>query len=262
MLKGQTQAWCDRLATMQGGYFYPWKAHLPPHNGEDTYLDLLKQHINPDMDVLEIGCGHGVDALKIATWCKSLLGYDRVQAFLDTATASAHKAGIDNIRYICADSSGKVNNGRVKIPAEDSSFDLLVSRRGPTNWIEDARRVARPGAVLIQLNPNGMPLPAWNNELPPSLRLSPPNDPPLLQTIEERLHKGGLQLHSYWTFDVPMSFDDPEQLYLFLSFGRSPDEAPAYNQVRQTLSDICMHHSGSQGLEIRRRRLLWKSVAD
>ena len=260
--QGQTKEWCERLAAMQGGYFYPWKAELPPFNGEDTYWDLLCQHLSPEADVLEAGCGHGVDALNIAPRCKSLLAYDRVQPYLDIAAEAARKAGAGNIRWVCADSSANSNGGRVKIPAATASADLVVSRRGPTNWIEDAPRVCRPGAVLLQLNPNGMPLPPWNDELPQDLRISPPDpkDPPVLQTVEKRLSLAGLQLDSAWTFDVPMRFADGEQLYLFLGFGRAPGEVPAYDEARPALDGVFARHAGPKGLEVRRRRLLWKAV--
>ena len=185
-----------------------------------------------------------------------------MQSFLDTGAQAAQKSGITNIRWVCADSSASVNDGRVQIPAADASVDLILSRRGPTNWIEDARRVCRPGAALLQLNPNGMPLPPFNDELPPPFRFSLSDDPPVLDTVEKRLGLGGLALHSAWTFDVPMRFADSEQLYLFLGFGRAPDEIPALDEARPALDGIFARHAGSDGLEVRRRRLLWKAVID
>ena len=56
----------------------------------------------------------------------------------------------------------------------DDSFDLLISRRGDLNWIEDAKRIGRPGSVLLQLNPLQDPvgMPLWNDELPTHLRFT------------------------------------------------------------------------------------------
>ena len=260
-MQRQTQAWCERLAKIQGGYFYPWQCEIPPHNGEDSYLDLVKEHVDPGKDLLEAGCGHGVDALILAPLCKHFIAYDMVQDFIDTATASAQEAGIANATFICANSSSKQPGG-AKVPLPDDSVDLIVSRRGPTSWIFDARRVARPGAVLIQLNPMRTSIPTWNDELPEVFRFDTPDPGHMRRTIEERLAQGGLSLHSAWTFDMPAYFPDAEQLYIMLTFGCVEGEMPPYDEVRPALEAIFDRHATDKGLDLRADRFLWKAIVE
>ena len=259
-LQPHSPAWYDRLSTLQSGYYYPWRSILPSLNGEDTYLELVSQHLFPEADVLDAGCGHGEVALDIASHCRSILAYDRVAAYIQLAKEAAQQREITNVMFVCADSSAEANGGKPRIPAESASFDLLISRRGPINWIEDVRRVARPGAVLIQLNPVSTPIPIWNDELPEQLRIPPQLIGSMREVVEQRLALEGLELHSCWTFDVPEIFPDPEQLYVFLSWGCTPEEVPAFTEVRAELQALFFNHAGPDGLALRRGRFLWKAV--
>lgn len=63
-LQPHSNEWYDRLATIQDGYYYPWAAQLAPWNGEDNYLELVHQHLRPELDVLDVACGHGEVALR------------------------------------------------------------------------------------------------------------------------------------------------------------------------------------------------------
>lgn len=267
-LQPHSPEWYDRLATLQRGYYYPWQSRVAPRNGEDAYLALLGEHLAPDKDVLDIGCGHGTVALDIAPRCRSVLAYDRVPSYIALAREEARRRGAGNVAFVCAGSAPEVNGGRARIPAGDGSFDVLTSRRGPLHWIEDARRVARPGAVLIQLNPDEVPAP-WDAELPAELRQTPPGSPPqdpavfaMRPAVDRRLASAGLHLRSCWTFDVPEYFADPEQLYVRLTFGRTADEAPAYDTVREQLEGLFARHATRQGLVLRHRRFLWMAVVE
>ncbi|MCP4166184.1 MAG: class I SAM-dependent methyltransferase [Chloroflexi bacterium] len=123
MLKPHSDDWYDRLATMQQGYYYPWRSRLPANNGEDTFLDVVTAHLSPEVDLLEIACGHGAMALDLAPSCRSIVGYDRVQAFIDLAQELARTGEVDNARFLFADSSAQANGGKPRIPAADDSFD-------------------------------------------------------------------------------------------------------------------------------------------
>jgi len=157
-----------------------------------------------------------------------------------------------------AEPSPKRNAGQVRLPAEPASVDLFVSRRGPTHWILDAPRVARPGAVLIQLNPMAGDPPEWEPELPAGLVLSREHG-----SIEERiaglLGRAGLDFDERWIFDVPECLPDPEQLYVMSSW--LVDSAPPYEDCRSDLERLFKRHATGHGLELRHRRFLWKAVA-
>ena len=157
-----------RLASRQGGYAYDWVSDLAPGNGEDAYTALVLEHLTPGAVVLEAGCGHGPDIPGFAPKCARYIAYDAVDEFI--AIARKGCADYPNVELITANSSARHNNGRARIPADDASLDLIISRRGPGNWIADARRACKPGAVLIQLNPGEWRAPAWAESLPGDLR--------------------------------------------------------------------------------------------
>lgn len=260
-LRPHSPEWYDRLATLQDGYYYGWGSQLAPWSGEDNYLDLVQQHLRPDLDVLDVACGHGEVALHIAPNCRSVLGYDRIDSWIERAQHTAQAQGLTNATFVCHDSSRDANGGQARLPGEEGAFDLLICRRGPFHWVEDARRVARPGAVLLMLVPDARPTPPWNDWLPEPLRLQPAADPHWARpSIEQRLAIGDLTLHSWWSFDVPELFPGPAQLYDFLTWGWTPDEVPSFAEVRPTLERIFTEYGGPQGVELRHRRYLWKAV--
>lgn len=260
-LQPHSNEWYDRLATLQDGYYYRWGSHLAPWNGEDNYLDLVNQHLRPDLAVLDVACGHGEVALSLAPHCRSVLGYDRIASWIERAQRTAQDQGLTNAAFVCHDSSSDANGGKSRLPGGEAAFDLLICRRGPFHWMEDARRAARPGAVLLMLVPDARPLPPWNDWLPKTLRQVPVGDAHWAKpSIEQRLASGGLTLHSWWSFEVPEWFPGPTQLYDFLTWGWTADEVPAFAEVQPILERIFADYGSAQGVELRHRRYLWKAV--
>ncbi len=256
----QTPSWWDRLATTQTGYYYPWRSHLPPMHGEDVYIDLVEQHLSADCDVLDAACGHGSDALRIAPRCRSVLGYDRTAAWVALAQQAAQERGLANATFVCHDSSSEANGGQAQLPGGDGAFDLLICSKGPFHWIEGARRAARPGATLLMLVPDAIPLTVWHAQLPPTLRWQETDDPAWARpAIERQLASVDLRLHSWWSFDVPESFPDTRQLYAMLAWGKTTDEVVGFDEAEPILQDIFTEHADEAGLEIRYRRYVWKA---
>ena len=260
-LKPHSADWYDRLSQLQVGYYYPWHSTLSMGNGDQAYMDLVMRHVSAEKDVLEVGCGHGELALEVAAHCRSLLAYDRVPSYIELAQAGALQRGMGNVTFVCADSSTQTNQ-RPRIPTGPNSFDLLISHMGPLHWVEDARRVARPGAVLIQLNPTETPPPGWNEYLAYELRLPSTNGQTMPPLVERRLESGGLQMHSCWTFDVPEYLPNAYELYKLLSWGFTAEEVPAWTEVQELLGAIYQRYTGPDGLAIPHRRLLWTAIVD
>lgn len=260
-LPGQTAPWYDRLATLQEGYHYPWRSRLGPRHGEDVYREMVREHLSPDADVLDVACGHGEVALDIAPRVWSVLGYDRTAPWVGLAERAARERGRANARFVVHDSSPDANGGRAGIPAPDAAFDLLVCSKGPFHWIGDAPRVARPGAVLLMLVPDATPATMWRDMLPEPLRWKESDDPGWARpAVERRLAEVALALHSWWSFDVPEVFPDPRQLYAWLAFGATQDEVPGFDEARPVLERIFAKHGGAEGVEIRYRRYVWKAI--
>ena len=99
----------------------------------------------PGDDVLDIGCGAGVDAIIAARVVQSghVVGLDMSPEMLTRARRNAGLAGTENLGFV--ESAGD------RLPFEDASFDILLSN-GVLNLIVDkarilteAFRVLRPG---------------------------------------------------------------------------------------------------------------------
>jgi SAM-dependent methyltransferase len=254
----------ERLAAEQGGYFYPWRSTLGEGNGEDAYTALVEAHLRRDAVVLEAGCGHGDDLMAFAPKVERFIGYDAVAPFVATARRRADEAGLAHVELATHNSSARFNHGVVRIPADDASVDLIISRRGPSNWIADARRVCRPGARLIQLNPLPAPMPAWNDDLPEGLRRvenpANPDHPNLAEEIQAQLKAAGIAPHSAWTFDVPEVFAEPDELYRCLTFMCFEPGVLTPDEARPHLERLFARHP--DGVVLRQRRYLWMALVD
>ena len=239
--RAHSNSWYDNLATVQQGYYYPWNSVVGDRNGEDAFVELVKAHMTPDTRVLEVGCGHGDLALALAPCCASILAYDRVQSYIDLANAAKETAGVDNVSYLCYDMNDP-RHPEPLLPAEADSIDMIIGRRAPLHWIQDARRVCRPGAVLIELNPMEEPIPAWSSKLPTRLHYENSGrhtgTGSIHQSVENRLHQAGLSLHSGWGFDVPEFFADPKEFYTMLTWGLPASEVPPYEDLEVRIRHI------------------------
>jgi SAM-dependent methyltransferase len=248
-----------RLAKKQQGYYYPWESTVSLFNGEDAYLELVKAHLQPHLDVLDAGCRHGEVALDIAPLCHSVFAYDLVEDYIALAQTEAEKRKLENVQFVCANSSAKANNGQPKIPAKDKSIDLFISRRGPLHWIADAKRVTKPGAAIIMLTMLETALPVWHDLLPEGLSFPFLTNGSMLAEIQRRLETSSFSLHSHWTFDVPEIFENPKDLHAYLAWSNVTD-APSFEVTKPILETIFEKHSGHQGITLAHRRLLWKAV--
>jgi SAM-dependent methyltransferase len=253
----------ETLAARQGGYFYPWRSALGDGNGEDAYTRLVEAHLSEEKVVLDAGCGHGTDMLAFAPKVRRFIGYDAVESFITIARRRAAESGLANVELALCNSSPRHNGGAARIPAAEHSLDLIISRRGPTNWIADARRACRRGARLIQLNPLPSPEAAWKGELPKALRMAEnpanPGRPNLVVEIEAALAGAGLRLEDGQVFDAPEVFSEPEDLYRCLTFMRFEPDTPSWDAARPDLERLLARHGP---IDMRQRRFLWTAVVD
>src|SRR5262249_22144432 len=140
-------------------------------NGEDVFINLLDQHLSPDSDVLDLGCGHGELTLTLAARCRSIVGIEREPGYLELAKELAAEQNVVNVRFYQVNLAGVADEDRVfaGLPLADDSIDVFVNRRGPIlqRYLDEALRIARPGAVIVGLHPTGnAPAPAWADQLP------------------------------------------------------------------------------------------------
>jgi SAM-dependent methyltransferase len=259
-LRPQTPPWYDRLAEVQERYFYPWQSHLPPRHGEDVYAEVVRESVSHESDVLDVACAQGDIALTLAPSARSVVGYDRTAKWIELARHRAAEQGITNAQFVVHDSSPGANGGSARLPGAGGSYDLLICSKGPFHWVEDARRVARPGARVMMLVPNPTPLTPWTTMLPEQLAWTDPeNGNPLWahDNISSRLNRIGIFIESYWTFVVPETFERPEDLYEWRAFGYTSDEVPAFDEVCDRLEQIFDRYGSVDGVSVLHSRFLW-----
>ena len=255
--------WYDHLATIQNGHYYPWTSSLGARNGEGAFHDLVAEHLQPGMHVLEIDCGHGDLSLQLAGTAGKVTAYDRISPWIDRARHVAATQGVANIDYLCHDAANPAHD-RVTLPVDDNSVDLFVCRRGPLHWIPDAERVAKPGAVIIHLSPMEEPIPAWTSKLPHKLhyencgRYSGAGT--IHMSVENHLQQAGLTLDSGRSFDVPERFDDARQLYKVVTWGPPRSEVEPLEGLAHRFERIFDTYAEDGSIVLRHCRYLWNAV--
>jgi len=108
----------------------------------------LLPHLEPGMEVLDLGCGPGSITVGLARYVAPSLvvGIDRAQAAIDHATAHGAEQRLDNLRFELADVYA------LPFPAESFhvvyAHQLLQHLADPVAALSEAARVLRPGGYL------------------------------------------------------------------------------------------------------------------
>jgi hypothetical protein len=159
-----------------------------------------------------------------------------------------------------------MNSDSVILPAQDNSIDMIIGRRAPLHWIADAKRVCKPGAVLIALCPMEEPIPAWSSKLPSRLHYENSGrhtgSGSIHQSVDNRLHQAGLMLDSGWGFDVPEVFASREALYNMITWGLPTQQVPPIEDIATKLDRIFDQYASSAGIELRHCRYLWRAFVN
>jgi len=247
------------------GFAHRWQSSVAAGNGEDAFIELVDQHLRPDCDVLDLGCGHGELTLILAAKCRSIVGIEREPGYLELARELAAEQNAANVQFFQVKLAGVNDEDRVfaGIPLADNSIDLFVNRRGPIlqRYLGEAIRVARPGAVMVGLHPTGTaPAPTWRDQLPEPYRkvLWAYSFDEVTGWVTDPLRAAGISDYSLWWIDVPEFLRTPHELYARLNVPQSAD-APAYQAVEPQLTEILKHYGTPQGIVLRHQRLLWQA---
>lgn len=126
--------------------------------GEDleALADLIGDR--PDAVALDLGCGGGHAAFRLAPKVKQVIAYDLSEAMVNVVRAEGQRRGVVNLQ---------VQQGVAeRLPYPDASFDIVVSRYSTHHWhdvnggLREARRVLKPGgsAVFMDVFTPGVPL--------------------------------------------------------------------------------------------------------
>jgi SAM-dependent methyltransferase len=131
---------------------------------QDTFLGWL--NLGPDQTVLEVACGAGGPALRIAaiTGC-TVLGVDLHEQAVATARSLAAQRNLSNLaRFEVVDASGK-------LPFPDAAFDAITCIDAINHLPERPRiiaewaRLLKPGGRLLFTDPTVITGPLSNTEI-------------------------------------------------------------------------------------------------
>ena len=121
-----------------------------PISDEVSYekkLETTRQYFQPDMEVLEIGCGTGTTAIAHAPFVKHILATDLAPRMIEIANEKASAAGIDNVTFEASSVDAlDVPDASLDAVMAHNLLHLLEDRR---RAIEDIHRMLRPGGVFV-----------------------------------------------------------------------------------------------------------------
>ncbi|SDD71146.1 Methyltransferase domain-containing protein [Massilia sp. PDC64] len=116
----------------------------------------------PDAVALDMGCGGGHVAFRMAGQVGKVVAYDLSAAMLDTVAAEARRRGLDNL---------VTKQGAAEaLPCPDASFDVVATRYSAHHWgalrdglrdgLAQMRRVVKPDglALFMDVVSPGVPL--------------------------------------------------------------------------------------------------------
>ena len=121
-----------------------------PISDEATYekkLEITRQYFQPDMEVLEIGCGTGTTAIAHAPYVKHILATDLAPRMIEIARDKAQDAGIDNVTFEASSVAAlEVSDASIDAVMAHNLLHLLDDRE---QAIADIHRVLKPGGVFV-----------------------------------------------------------------------------------------------------------------
>jgi len=110
-------------------------------------LQLTRDLLTSEMDVLEIGCGTGTTALKHAPYVKHIVATDFSQSMIDVANQKAKEQGVENITFKCESvETLEQSNDQFDVIMAHSILHLLPDK---LSAIKQSYRLLKPGGYFI-----------------------------------------------------------------------------------------------------------------
>lgn len=139
----------DKVAVKYGGYKSVVKIvrECPGGDPEQVFKQKLLEYSGENIVALDTGCADGSNTLALAPAFRKIVAIDLSRGMLEVASTNLRKLKINNVDFELIDSS--------KTGFADERFDVIYSRRGPTDYNEYFRILKTSGVYLeIQIGEN------------------------------------------------------------------------------------------------------------
>ena len=110
-------------------------------------LDVTRQYFEPDMEVLEIGCGTGTTAIAHAPFVKHIHATDLSTRMVEIAKDKAKAAGIDNVTFAASSVDAlEVPEASLDVVMAHNLLHLLEDKE---KAVADIHTMLKPGGVFV-----------------------------------------------------------------------------------------------------------------
>ena len=113
------------------------KKPVPDLEAYEQTLERVRAHLTPNDRVLELGCGTGMTARKLAACAREIVATDYSAEMIAIATAKAGLEGLSHVRFqrctlddetLAASSFARVDGSSRRLPASAIAVSRCVSR--------------------------------------------------------------------------------------------------------------------------------------
>jgi ubiquinone/menaquinone biosynthesis C-methylase UbiE len=123
------------------------KKPIEDQTAYEKKLEITRSYMNPDMEVLEIGCGTGSTALLHAPYVKHIRATDFSEGMLQIAREKAEKQGIENVTFDC------VGIGELDVAENSQDMVLALSvlhlLENKEKAMADIYKMLKPGGLFV-----------------------------------------------------------------------------------------------------------------